>query len=90
MNFQSLVIVLMAGITVIGGSILIAMLVLESPWGLRGWFRSRPTPFRRLRGRPRQNWPREKALTEETLEAEENQRRRRGRVPNGNDPPKKG
>ena len=32
MHFDSFVIVLMAGIMVIGGGILIAMLALESPW----------------------------------------------------------
>jgi hypothetical protein len=50
MNFHSLVIILMAGIMVIGGGILIAMLVLESPrWTLRSWLGYASTSMRRLR-----------------------------------------
>jgi hypothetical protein len=50
MNFHSFVIVLMAGIIVIGGGILIAMLVLESPrWNLRSWLRYASTSIRRVR-----------------------------------------
>jgi hypothetical protein len=50
MNFQSFVIVLMAGIMVIGGGSLIAMLVLESPRGaLSSWLGYASTSIRRLR-----------------------------------------
>jgi hypothetical protein len=51
MNFHSFVFVLMAGIMVIGGGILIAMLVLESPrwWALRSWLGYASTSIRRLR-----------------------------------------
>jgi len=50
MNFHNFVIVLMAGIMVIGGGILIAMLVLENPrWALRSWLGYASTSIRRLR-----------------------------------------
>ena len=66
MHFDSFVIVLMAGIMVIGGGILIAMLALESPW----WNLGSPlgyvsTSVRRLRRRLRQTWSREKIRPEE-------------------------
>ena len=66
MHFDSFVIVLMAGIMVIGGGILIAMLALESPWwnlGSRLGYVS--TSVRRLRRRLRQTWSREKIRAEE-------------------------
>ena len=66
MHFDSFVIVLMAGIMVIGGGILIAMLALESRWwnlGSRLGYVS--TSVRRLRRRLRQTWSREKIRTEE-------------------------
>ena len=66
-TFDSFVIVLMAGIMVIGGGILIAMLALESPWwknlGSRLGYVS--TSVRRLRRRLRQTWSREKIRPEE-------------------------
>jgi hypothetical protein len=50
MNFHSFVIVLMAGIMVIGGGILVTMVVLESPrLALRSWLGYAATPIRRLR-----------------------------------------
>jgi hypothetical protein len=50
MNFHSFVIVLMIGIMLIGGGILIAMLMLESPrWALRSWLGYASTSIRRLR-----------------------------------------
>jgi hypothetical protein len=49
MNFHNFVIVLMAGIMVIGGGILIAMLVLENPRALRSWLGYASTSIRRLR-----------------------------------------
>jgi hypothetical protein len=50
MNFHSFVIILMAGIMVIGGGILVAMVVLESPrLALRSWLGYAVTPIRRLR-----------------------------------------
>ena len=65
-TFDSFVIVLMAGIMVIGGGILIAMLALESPWwnlGSRLGYVS--TSVRRLRRRLRQTWSRKKIRPEE-------------------------
>jgi hypothetical protein len=64
MNFHSFVIVLMAGIMVIGGGILIAMLVLESPrWTRRSWLGYASTSIRRLRraGPSDLPWSRKKA-----------------------------
>ena len=66
MHFDGFVIVLMAGIMVIGGGILIAMLALESPWwnlGSRLAYVS--TTVRRLRRRLRRTWSREKIRAEE-------------------------
>jgi hypothetical protein len=80
MNFHSFAIVLMAGIMLIGGGILIAMLVLESPWrDLRSWLGYAST-IRRLRRRLPQNGSREKKLTEEWLRAEEDHQRPRKTV----------
>ena len=66
MHFDSFVIVLMAGIMVIGGGILIAMLALESPWwNLDSRFGYVSTSVRRLRTRLRQTWSRKKIRAEE-------------------------
>lgn len=73
MNFHSFVIVLMAGIMVIGGGILVAMVVLESPrLALRSWLGDAATPIRRLRRASRQTLVTTKKLTEEWLRAQEN------------------
>jgi hypothetical protein len=81
MNFHSFAIVLMVGIMLIGGGILIAMLVLESPWqDLRSWLGYASASIRRLRRRLRQNGSREKKLTEEWLRAEEEHQRPRKTV----------
>ena len=66
MHFDGFVIVLMAGIMVIGGGILIAMLALESPWwnlGSRLAYVS--TTVRRLRRQLRRTWSREKIRAQE-------------------------
>jgi len=70
MDPQSFIVGLMAGITLIGGAILIAMILLERPrCGLRPWSRFFCLSAGRLRDWLGPKWPRRK-ITEEWLQAE--------------------
>ena len=70
MDAQSFIIGLMAGIILIGGAILIAMILLERPsCGLRPWSSFFCLSAGRLRAWLEAKWPRRK-ITEEWLQAE--------------------
>ena len=77
MDPESFIVGLMAGITLFGGAILIAMILLERPrCGPRRGSRFLATSASRLREWLEPKWPRRK-ITEEWLQAEEDHARLR-------------